>query len=140
MSEPQSSSVPPYAQPGGYPPAGAPQGPYPRAADATAGGNPLARTAFVIALVTVGLGLLLTVARPVIHAATQFQPEAMTVISLVHTAVSLLGGLAALILGLIALRRPGGQVAAGVAVGVGVTVVLGSVFSWATPLIFQLFA
>lgn len=124
MSAPQPSPYPhsPQASPPPGPPAAAP-------------GSPLGRVAFIVALVVVGANILVTLVQPIVLRATGF--TAFGAWTLGTRLVLLLGAAAALVLGLIALRRPGTKVLPGIAVGVGGAAVAGILFSWASSLLYS---
>lgn len=152
MSEPQQPSVPPYAQPNHTYPAAAPaqpqaypaaagatpypaQAPYARPEDSTE--NATARAAFIVALITLGIGLLTTLMLPLIHLSSGFDSLTTQLLSLASGVVALIGGAAALILGIVAARRPGAPVKAGIAIGIGAAGLLGLVFSWLSTLLYS---
>lgn len=150
MSEPQQPDLPPYAQPNHvypgtpqpaqaqpYPPAQPYAQPYGQPPAAVRPGNSLARVAFIVALIVLGIGLLLDLAGPIMLVASNFYNVGYQVLSLVGTAISLVGGGVALILGLIAARRPGSHALAGIAIGIGGAHVASALFGLLSTLIYS---
>ncbi|GAA5145968.1 hypothetical protein GCM10025768_03900 [Microbacterium pseudoresistens] len=128
---PPSAPAAPAATPSGYPSAAssaspsapaapfgspAPYGVTPRTAN-TGDGAGLARTAAIIAIATLALGLVLSlIARMLISTAGFGVYE---VVFMVQNVLSFIGYVAAFVLGLIAARRTGGKLFAGIAIGIG---------------------
>ncbi|WP_431790103.1 hypothetical protein [Microbacterium paraoxydans] len=105
----------------GIPPYGTPT---PRAP-----GDGLGRAAFTVALVTLVIDLFLILARPFVY----MSDRTYSMIGLIEGAsgiLTFLGYGAALVLGLIAARRPGPRLLAGIAVGISGAGLLTMVLSW----------
>lgn len=119
----------------GYPVAvpGAPVGypPFAPAAPTTRAGNPLGRVAFVIALVTLAVNLLSSLARPFFYTMS-VGFEAVIVLDNVIGIISFFVYGIALVLGVIAVRRAGSQALAGIAIGVAGAGMLGLAFTLVT--------
>lgn len=134
---------PPYATPQQYPatpqqPYG--QQPYPQATRREPGpGNPLARTAFIIALAVAAVVALQILTQPFVFAAFDYTATGYGALNLVFSVIVFLGSAAALVLGLIAVRRPGGQALAGIAIGVGGIQLIGIVLGWISSLFYGFF-
>ena len=110
--------------PGGYPP-------YAPVAPTTRAGNPLGRVAFVIALVTLVVNLLSTLARPYFYTMNTGY-EAIIVLDNVIGIISFFVYAIALVLGVIAVRRPGSQALAGIGIGIAGAGMLGLAFTLVT--------
>ncbi|MDT0157971.1 hypothetical protein Q9R19_10085 [Microbacterium sp. ARD32] len=126
-----------YAQ--GYPQQGYPQQSYPQqgyAAPASAGS--LGRTAFIIALVAAGIGLIFTLITPIVIMNLRGQYGLYETVSIARSLLGLVLGAIALILGLIAARRGAQPVLAGVAIGIGGIEVLSTVLGFVTNLMYGL--
>ncbi|WP_149083806.1 MULTISPECIES: hypothetical protein [Microbacterium] len=105
----------------GAPPYGAPT---PRSPGSTVG-----RAAFIVAAVTLAIDLLLILARPFVY----MSDRTYSMIGLIEGAsgvLTFLGYAAALVLGLIAARRPGPRLLAGIAIGVSGAGLLMLALSW----------
>lgn len=154
MSEPQHPSVPPYAQPNHAQPAAQPAQPqaYPAASSASpyppqapyarpegSAENGMARAALIVALITLGIGLLSALAMPLIHMSSGFDPIVIQLLSLISGFIALIGGATALVLGIVAARRPGSPVRAGIAIGIGASGLLGLAFSWLSTLFYRFY-
>lgn len=123
MSSPQQP-IPPHgthsfpgqpAQPG--PPA-QPAYAAPGAPASPAGTNPLGKVALIIALVTLGLNIVLALATQLLirtAGVAMFQ-----IVNVGGTVLMLIGSIAALVLGVMALRRPAPHAIAGIAVGIAI--------------------
>lgn len=94
---------------GGFPPAGAPA---PRTP-----GSGLGRAAFIVAAVTLAIDLVLILVRPFVYMSDRTY-SLIGAIELASGILTFLGYAAALVLGLIAARRPGPRLLAGIAIGV----------------------
>ncbi|PRA78558.1 hypothetical protein [Microbacterium sp. MYb66] len=142
MSEPQQPPVPPAAQPHPTsppaPPAAhlpaAPQ--YPAVPQHPAGSNPLGRTAFVIAVLTLAINLFSSVARPFVYSGGDGF-EIMLAIDNGIGILSFLAYVAALVLGLIAVRRAAPQLLTGIAIGIAGAGAIGLAFSGLTIGLYQ---
>lgn len=157
MSEPQppaqptGTPVPPPAghrQPGPPPfPATPPassvagtQAPYDQApasgASALSGTNPLGRVAFILALAVLAIGVFISLSFPVLLRGWDL--TMVGVVSGIGNGLVLLVAIAALILGLISVRRAGPPVLAGIAIGISASAIVGILFSWLSGLTFAL--
>lgn len=92
-------------------------------------GDRLGRAAFIVALVTLAIDLFLILARPFVYMADR-NYELIELIEGASGVLTFLGYAAALVLGLIATRRPGSRLLAGIAVGVSGAGLLTIVLSW----------
>ena len=121
---PQPYPTAPGSAPGsapGVPPSGPP---VPRTP-----GDSLGRAAFIVALVTLAIDVFLILARPFVY----MSDRTYSMIGLIEGAsgvLTFIGYGAALVLGLIAARRPGSRLLAGIAVGVSGAGLLTVVLSW----------
>lgn len=120
---PQPSPTAPGFVPGpaGIPPYGTP---IPRAS-----GTGLGRAALMVALVTLAIDVFLILARPFVY----MSDRTYSIIGLIEGAsgiLTFLGYGAALVLGLIAARRPGPRLLAGIAIGISGAGLLTIVLSW----------
>ncbi|WP_312674723.1 hypothetical protein [Microbacterium sp.] len=105
----------------GFPPSAAPG---PRAA-----GDGLGRAALIVALATLAIDVFLILARPFVY----MSDRTYSIIGLIEGAsgiLTFLGYGAALVLGLIAARRPGSRLLAGIAIGISGAGLLTIVLSW----------
>lgn len=90
----------------------------PGAPAAPAGTNPLGKVALIIALVTLGLHIVLALATQLL-----IRTAGVAVFQIVNvggTVLMLVGSIAALTLGVMALRRPAPHAIAGIAVGIAI--------------------
>ncbi|MFB8188480.1 hypothetical protein ACFC14_04080 [Microbacterium sp. NPDC055988] len=133
------------AHPTGYPPgagyptaapahpAGAPGQPasWPIASGAPTApaGSLLGRTAFVIAVVTLAVNLMSSIARLLIYT-SDFGYGAAYAIDDAIGVISFFAYAVALVLGIIAARRPGARLLTGIAIGIAGAGTLGMIFSW----------
>ncbi|MEN0024125.1 MAG: hypothetical protein AAGC61_12635 [Microbacterium sp.] len=116
------------AQPGVYPGASTPTG-----APASTGGA-LGRVAFIVALASLAVGVLVAVGTPVLLRAVDFSASAYGAILGVGNLLVLIVAVVALILGIVAVRRPGQQILAGIAIGIAASEVLGILVAWVSSL------
>ncbi|WP_217184872.1 hypothetical protein [Streptomyces sp. AC495_CC817] len=159
MSDPQQTPAQPSGAPSpGYPaaqpqyPAGQPypgppqsyagthpygSAPYPGGPGAASSGEPLGRTAFVIAVIGAGLSLLLTLLTPVLLGSGNY--EALDPVSSGVGIIAFLGYVAALVLGIVSLRRPESNLLAAIAVGIAGSGAVLTAFSWMSSLVWGLF-
>lgn len=100
-------------------------------------GNGLARTAFIVALVVAAIGALQVLLQPFVIASFSYDAGNYGVFSFLFGVIIFLGSAAALVLGLIAVRRPGGQVLSGIAIGVGGVQLIGIVLGWISSLFYN---
>ncbi len=127
---PASTQGYPVAQPG-YPAYAAP---------ARTGGNGLGRAAFLIAVITFGINLLTTLARPFLYFSGGDYGYGYGVGSFLDGAVAVLSFLAygfALVLGIIAARRAAPHLFAGIAIGISGVGVLGVLFTWISTFFYR---
>lgn len=142
MSDPQQPQVPPYASNAGqppqssYPPQGyaQPQPPYAQPAYATPASTPTDSNApgkigFILGLVGLGLGLLLNVIIQIMIRTQGY--DLINVVSGVMSVIIFLASAAALVFGIIGLKRVGAPHAlAGIATGLGGAGVVGTGFNF----------
>ncbi|WP_460782954.1 hypothetical protein [Microbacterium tumbae] len=118
-AQPAASAAPGYGAPQGYPAAAAPAGP----------GNPPGRIGFIIGLAGLVVGLLFSIVSQVTLYSGAY--ESVGIISGIGGILTLLTAIAALVLGIIGLRRRGAPLAqAGIATGLGIAGVASGVFSF----------
>lgn len=102
--------------------------------------NTLARVAFIIALAVAAIGALQVLIQPFLLSSigyySGYGAGGYGVFSLLFGIVTFLASAAALVLGLIAVRRQGGQVFAGIAIGVGGVQLLGIILGWISSLFY----
>ncbi|MGO4488899.1 hypothetical protein [Microbacterium sp. 2RAF4] len=157
MSEPQHPSGPPTphlpATPQ-YPAASqnsaAPQSPaapqYPQATLPSYGaaphpadtGNPLGRVAFLIAVIAFAVNLVISLTAPFAYFAADGYGWYNALSGLVGV-VSLVAYVLAFILGLVAVRRPGPHLLAGIAIGIAGVGAIGMATTWMSSLFYQFF-
>lgn len=126
-TQPQASGQPPYGQ-------------QPHGQSRPSGtGNSLARTAFIVALVVAAVGALQILSQPFVLASFGYDAGNWGVFSFIFAVILFLGSAAALVLGLIAARRPGGHLLAGIAIGVGGIQLIGIVLGWISSLFYRFF-
>ncbi|MDQ0645968.1 hypothetical protein QFZ53_000164 [Microbacterium natoriense] len=123
-------------QPGGdYPVPGYPGTGYP--ARPAASGKALGRTALIIALIAFAVGVLGSFLYPLLYGAFSYSSGfSYGIISGVTGFLVLVGSTVALILGLMAIRRPGSPVLAGIAIGIAASEIAGTVISWISSLFY----
>lgn len=153
-SDPQGQPAPPYgAEPAPYPsqqqpaqPYGAPQGqsshyaaaPHYAAASSTATGSAGAgRLAFVLALASLGLGLLTSIAYPLVFR-WFYDSAAIGALGVVSNGLIFVVALAGLLLGVVAARRPGSKMLPGIAIGITGSQLAGILVSWVSNLFYAL--
>ena len=154
MSEPQQPPAqqhpdqPPQGQFRGQPPLGGQSYPsgqqypgqqypgqqYP-GAPAKAPGSGLGRLAFILALASLAVGFVVALAFPVIVRTLQ-DTYAIGLVSAMGNGLVLVVAIVALILGLMAVRRPGSPILAGIAIGIAATQIAGIVISWVSNLFY----
>lgn len=101
-------------------------------------GNGLARTAFLVAAITVVLSLIGMVALPLIaYSGTGADYGVFTMFSAARSIILFVGYAAAFALGLTALRGGSGKVLAGIAIGVGGVGLLEILFSLISSALFS---
>lgn len=150
MSEPQQPSAQPYppASPYGSPQGtpqygmpsqGAPQygAPPQGGPQYAAPGNPLGRTAFLVAVVTGAIGILFSVITPFLYSSGNY--DVADSLGTVIGILVLIGGIAAGVLSILALRRPAPHLLAAIALGIAGSVVVGRVITWMASLLYYLF-
>ncbi|MGV2901928.1 hypothetical protein ACNPM4_09615, partial [Microbacterium sp. AGC62] len=92
-------------------------------------GSALGRTAVVIAVITLAVNLISSIVRLLIYT-SNFGYGSAYVIDEAIGVISFFAYLVALVLGIIAARRPGPRLLAGVAIGIAGAGALGMIFSW----------
>lgn len=128
----QTPGAPSYAQPQaayGHPGQG-----YAAAAAPRAVGS-LGRVAFILALIAFGFSMLTVLAYPVLFRLIGYSASGIMAVS--NGAIGFIGfavAAAALVTGLVAIRRDGPKVLAGIAIGIAAGQVAGAVLSWVTNL------
>lgn len=142
--QPRAGAQYPTASPGTYP--GSSSGLHPGAHSdphsgsghpAPASGGSLGRVAFIIALVALGIGLLITLSFPVTVRLLS-DTSAIGAFSAIGNLIVLVAAVVALILGLMSVRRPGQQILAGIAIGISASAIAGIVMSWISNLVLAL--
>jgi len=119
----------------GYPGTGYPGTGYP--ARPAASGKALGRTALIIALIAFAVGVLGSFLYPLLYGAFSYSSGfSYGIISGVTGFLVLVGSTVALILGLMAIRRPGSPVLAGIAIGIAASEIAGTVISWISSLFY----
>jgi len=149
MSDPQQPPVPPAGA--GAPAPGQPYGhpshsPYPPAAQpstgpwtpAPSGSGSLGRVAFIVALASLAVGLLVTLTFPLLIRALSYDASAIGLIGAVGNGLVLVIAIVALILGILAVRRPGQQILAGIALGIASAEIVGILVAWISNLLYSL--
>lgn len=98
---------------------------------------PLGRFAFIIALVSLGVGFIVTLSYPLIIRALSAS-SAIGVFGAIGNGLVFVMAIAALVLGLMSVRRPGSQVLGGIAIGIAAAQITGIVISWVSNLFYAL--
>ena len=137
MSEPQQPSAQPYGAP-------TPPSPYtssspygaPVPAHSAPAGNQLGLTAFLVAVASAGLGILLSIVTPFLYISGNY--DVADSLSAVVGIIVLLGGIAAVVLSILALRRPAPHLLAAIALGISGSLVIARVLTWASSLLYYL--
>lgn len=106
-------------------------------APAPTAGNPLGRTAFLIAVIAAGLSILFSLITPFLYTSGNY--DVAESLSNVIAILSLLVGIAAAVLSIVALRRPAPHLFAAIALGISGSLVVGRVVSWLASLLYYLF-
>jgi hypothetical protein len=139
-SSPANPGYPPAGQPGADPYGTQPGYGAPTPASATASGwantNPLARIAFIIALAGLGLRLLSALIVPFISIGGGY--ETFGLVSGLLNFLVFGASVAALVLGLLSIRRGGPLLLAGIAVGVAGAQVLQVAIGWMSSLFYYI--
>ncbi|MCS3443332.1 hypothetical protein [Microbacterium phyllosphaerae] len=110
--------------------------PGPAAASPSSGGS-LGRLAFIISLVALGIGLLVTLSFPLVIRSF-YDASGIGAFGAIGNGLVLVVSVVALILGLMSMRRPGQQILAGIAIGTSASAIAGIVMSWLSNLAFAL--
>lgn len=100
-------------------------------------GGSLGRLAFIISLVALGTGLLVTLSFPLV-VRSFYDASGIGAFSAIGNGLVLVVSVVALILGLMSMRRPGQQILAGIAIGISASAIAGIVMSWLSNLAFAL--
>ncbi|MFJ2544761.1 hypothetical protein [Microbacterium sp. NPDC087589] len=115
-----------------------PSRPYPEhQRPASAGSSGLGRIAFLLAVISLGIGLLVTLSYPLMYR-MMGDPSAIGAFGAVGSGLVLIVAVVGLILGLMSVRRPGPQILAGIAIGVTASQLVGIVISWMSNLFYAL--
>lgn len=133
--QPHGGPGQPYGQP--TQPAAYPGASAPAAAPAPAGGA-LGRVAFILALVSLAVGVLVALSLPVLIRGVEFSAPLYGAVSAVGNGLVLIVAIAALILGIVSVRRPGQHVLAGIAIGIAASEILGILVAWVSNLVLTL--
>lgn len=135
----QPYGTPPFAQPYGAASSAPayPAAPGPRPAAGT--GNGLGRIAFIVAVVTMAITLLMSLLLPFVYRAVDFGGAVFSLYNGAMGLIGIAGSVVALILGVAAIRRPGSPLLAGIAIGIAGSSVLGTIVSWMSTLFFGFF-
>ncbi len=124
--QPDAQPGQPYAQPGQ--PFGVAAPPYAPGQATPPRSGSLGRTALVIAASAVAIGLLWQLVTPFMYASVGF--GVIDVLSNLVNLVVVAGAGVALVLGIVALRRPAPHLLAAIAIGVGGSTVIGTLVAW----------
>ena len=111
--------------------------PYPGEQRPAQPGAGLGRTAFLLALVSLAIGLVVTLSYPLMFRMTG-DPFAIGAFSAIGNGLVLVVAVVGLILGLMSVRRPGPKILAGIAIGVTASQLVGIVISWVSNLFYAL--
>ncbi|WP_295105629.1 hypothetical protein [uncultured Microbacterium sp.] len=111
--------------------------PYPGEQRPSQPGAGLGRTAFLLALVSLAIGLVVTLSYPLMFRMTG-DPFAIGAFSAIGNGLVLVVAVVGLILGLMSVRRPGPKILAGIAIGVTASQLVGIVISWVSNLFYAL--
>lgn len=111
--------------------------PYPGEQRPPQPGAGLGRTAFLLALVSLAIGLVVTLSYPLMFRMTG-DPSAIGAFSAIGNGLVLVVAVVGLILGLMSVRRPGPQILAGIAIGITASELVGIVISWVSNLFYAL--
>lgn len=137
---PSQSAQPgqPYAQPG------QPYGtPYPTVGTGTPGSpkgaNPVGRTAFLVAVLSVGFGLVSQLLLQFFYANSIIDWMAMGAVPSILNFLVFVGAATGLVLGIAALRRPAPHLLAAIAIGLAVNTVLGTLASGLSSVFYNFF-
>jgi len=125
-------SSPQYPSPSQYPSSS----PYPDASPAAPATNP-GRLAFILAVVSLGLGLVTTVSYPLIFR-WSYDPVVIGAFGTVGNGLVFLVALAGLLLGIVAAKKPGSKILPGIAIGITAAQLAGILISWVSNLFYAL--
>nr|WP_201470764.1 hypothetical protein [Microbacterium hydrocarbonoxydans] len=95
------------------------------------------RLAFVLALVSLGLGLITTVSYPLIFR-WFYDSVAIGAFGVISNGLIFVVALAGLLLGVVAVRRPGSKLLPGIAIGITASQLAGILVSWVSNLFYGL--
>lgn len=101
-------------------------------------GNPLGRVAFLIAVIAFAVNLVISLTAPFAYFAADGYDWYNALSGLVGV-VSLVAYVLAFILGLVAVRRPGPHLLAGIAIGIAGVGAIGMATTWMSSLFYQFF-
>lgn len=135
QEQPYAQSGQPYAQPGQpYGASGLPAAPTPQTSAST--GNPVGRVAFLVTVLSVGVGLIGQLVLQLLSASIGF--GLLGGVSSILNFLVFVGAAAGLVLGIAALRRPAPHLLAAVAVGVAANTVAGTLVSFVSSLFYSI--
>ncbi|GAA1228844.1 hypothetical protein GCM10009588_01800 [Microbacterium phyllosphaerae] len=143
--QPYAQPGQPYAQPGQpYAQPGQPYGtPHPTAGSGTPGSpkgaNPLGRTAFLVAVLSVGFGLVSQLLLQFLYANSIIDWIAMGAVPSILNFLVFVGAATGIVLGIAALRRPAPHLLAAIAIGLAVNTVLGTLASGLSSVFYNFF-
>lgn len=100
-------------------------------------GASLGRVAFIVGLVTLGIELLRILSFPFLLRGV-YDSFAIGLVSSVGSGIVLIAAVAAIVLGVIAVRRADRPILAGIAVGIGASALAGILISWLADVFFSL--
>ncbi len=120
-----------------YPGQAYPGQPYPGEAHPAQPGAGLGRIAFLLAVVSLAIGLVVTLSYPLMFRMTG-DPSTIGAFSAIGNGLVLVVAVAGLILGLISVRRQGSKILAGIAIGIAASQLAGIVISWVSNLFYAL--
>ncbi|MGO2931697.1 hypothetical protein [Microbacterium sp.] len=102
----------------------------PQATQPTSNINPVGRAGLILGLIAIAIAVVNNIVLQVLIASSAYSGYSFSLVSGVGTFLTFAAALAALILGLIGIRRVGApHAAAGIAVGIGIAQVVGIAFS-----------
>lgn len=100
-------------------------------------GAGLGRVAFLLSLVSLAIGLVVSLSYPLMFRMTS-DPSAIGAFSAIGNGLVLVVAVVGLILGVMSVRRPGSQVLAGIAIGITAAQLVGIIISWVSNLFYAL--
>lgn len=131
-------AYPGQAYPGqAYPGQAYPGQAYPGQQHPVPSGAGLGRVAFLLSLVSLAVGLVVSLSYPLMFRMTS-DPSAIGAFSAIGTGLVLVVAVVGLILGVMSVRRPGSQILAGIAIGITAAQLVGIIISWVSNLFYAL--